>query len=104
MWRYPLRPGGPPSLTMGAVLVASFVLTVASFLLAIVMLTTKARGISAAAESIASNAAPAVDHLSRMRTALRHAEVLLDDFTDQLAAAQQPHAPAQQPRAHAQRD
>jgi signal transduction histidine kinase len=96
MWRSTER-GHPAARALGTVLVASFVLTVASFLASIAVLSAKARGIGVAAETVASSASPAIDHLSRMRTALRHAEVLLDDYTDRLAAGEPP-------RVYAQRD
>jgi signal transduction histidine kinase len=71
-------------------LLVSFGLTVTGFLLSTLFSELQARGISEAAESIATNAAPSIEHLSRIRTELRHMEVRLDDCVDRAVLAGEP--------------
>jgi signal transduction histidine kinase len=63
-------------------LVVAFALTVICFVTGTAVAEHRARGIETAAQSIASVAVPAIDHLARARSELRHMEVLLDDFAD----------------------
>lgn len=62
-------------------LVLSFVLTVASFLVSRWIWETRTQGIDAAASSITSDAAQAVEHLSKARAELRRMQGLLGDMT-----------------------
>jgi signal transduction histidine kinase len=84
--RAPFRAALRRSRSIGGLLLISFGLTVASFAVALAVLAAQSRGISRAARAIASSDAPSVDHLSRMRSIVRHGEVLLDDLTDRAAA------------------
>lgn len=63
-------------------LVASFVLTIASFIVATVLSEYRARGIETAAESITTNALPSIGCLSRARTELRQIEMLLERLAE----------------------
>lgn len=67
---------------LAAWLIVAFSLTVASFTASTLFSEYRARGIEAAAASITNAAVPAIDHLARARTELRHIEVLLDDYVD----------------------
>ncbi|MBX3204425.1 MAG: MCP four helix bundle domain-containing protein [Labilithrix sp.] len=62
-------------------LIASFFLTVASFIAATSVAEHRARGIEAAAESITTNALPSIACLSRVRTELRQIQMLLERLT-----------------------
>ncbi|MBX3260413.1 MAG: MCP four helix bundle domain-containing protein [Labilithrix sp.] len=62
-------------------LIASFVLTVASFIAATAVAEYRARGIESAAESITTNALPSIACLSRARTELRQVQMLLERLT-----------------------
>jgi signal transduction histidine kinase len=70
---------------LGTTLLLFFGLTIAGFILATLMAVYRAAGIGEAAESITSNAMPSADQIAGMRTALRHMEVALDDYTDRIA-------------------
>lgn len=59
-------------------LIGSFVLTIASFVAAMVLSEYRARGIEAAAEDITTNALPSIACVSRVRTELRQIEKLLE--------------------------
>jgi signal transduction histidine kinase len=73
-----MNPGSPRRLAVQ--LVVAFALTVACFVTGTVVAEYRARGIESAAQSIANVAVPAIDHVARARSELRHVEVLLDDF------------------------
>lgn len=62
-------------------LIASFILTVASFIAATAVAEHRARGIGSAAESITTNALPSIACLSRARTELRQIQMLLERLT-----------------------
>lgn len=62
-------------------LVLAFVLTIASFLVSRLIWESRTRGIDAAASSITSDAAPAVEHLSAARAELLHMQGLLASMT-----------------------
>jgi signal transduction histidine kinase len=64
---------------LGQWLALSFLLTIASFLLARGISEHRSKGIHSAAESISSVAAPSIVQLSSARTELRHMEVLLEN-------------------------
>ena len=64
------REGTPRRL--GVVLLGSFAITIASFVASAWVANYKAQGLLDAAESIVTDAMPAVGHLIRLRTALRH--------------------------------
>ncbi len=80
-----VRPTAPH---LGQMLVLSFAFTIVSFMSATLISETKERGIAEAAESIAMNGTPSLQQLGQARTALRHLEVLLDDYTDHVAFGQ----------------
>lgn len=63
-------------------LMVAFALTVVCFVTGTAVAEYRARGIETAAQSIANVAVPAIDHLARARSELRHIEVLLDDIAD----------------------
>ncbi|MDF2692184.1 MAG: sensory transduction histidine kinase [Labilithrix sp.] len=63
-------------------LIAAFVLTIASFVAATTVAEYRARGIEAAAESITTNALPSIACLSGARTELRQVELMLERLTD----------------------
>jgi signal transduction histidine kinase len=62
-------------------LVLAFALTIASFLISRGIWESRTRGVDAAASSITSDAAPAVEHLSAARAELRHMQGLLASMT-----------------------
>jgi signal transduction histidine kinase len=73
-------------------LIASFVLTVASFVAAMAVAEYRARGIGAAAESIAINALPTITCLSGSRTELRRIERLLERVVEADGTSPRPEA------------
>lgn len=81
MKRHP-TPSAKSSARLGWLLIASFVLTIASFIVATVLSEHRARGIETAAESITTNALPSIGCLSRARTELRQIEMLLERLAD----------------------
>lgn len=63
----------------------TFAITIVGLLVTTLIIRAKASKIGAAAEAITRNAAPSVDKLSTLRMTLRHLEVGLGDYVDQIA-------------------
>lgn len=80
MKRVSLPPKRIASKSLGRMLVLFFGLTIASFLSSRWVSEYRARGIDAAASSIADVSSPAIEHLSKARTELRHMDALLTDL------------------------
>jgi signal transduction histidine kinase len=74
---------------MGPLLLASFALTVLSFLLSTVVTERRARGIEEAADSIANNAMPSILQLAEERNDLRHMEGFVIEYAHRVAAGDQ---------------
>lgn len=62
----------------------TFTITILGLLTTTLILRAKTSRISAAAQAIARNAAPSVDELSTIRTTLRHMEVALSGYVEQV--------------------
>jgi signal transduction histidine kinase len=75
------NPGGSGSGRLGGLLVASFTLTIASFVLAAAITGLRAEGIVAAANSIMNDAFPTIRCLAHGRTEIRRISVAIDRLT-----------------------
>lgn len=65
--------------------IGAFTITVVGLLMTTLIVRAKAGEIGAAADAITTNAAPSVEELSSIRTTLRHMEVALSDYVDEVA-------------------
>jgi signal transduction histidine kinase len=84
------RPGARRrSRWLGRLLLASFALTVTSFLLSTVITERRARGIEEAANSIATNAMPSIAQLAEERNDLRLMEGLVIEYAHRVAAGEE---------------
>jgi signal transduction histidine kinase len=71
---------------LSLMLVGAFALTVLSFLGSTVLASRSARGIGDAVESIVTNGAPSIQHVSGARSSARRWALALDDLVDAVAA------------------
>ncbi len=82
-----MRPKHAPGATRSHIrpvwhLIGAFTLTIASFMASTAVAEHRSRGIEAAAESIAANALPSVEHIVDSRTQLRQLEFAIERLTD----------------------